>query len=348
MTEPIRIGVLDDLAAGEEPVVDVARWLRLAADELAAAGRLDRPLEILHGLGRGLPAGSAAAVERAFRALAGEGVLLVVGPAVGDNALAIAPLAERLELPTLNWAGSELARGSWNFHLQVGSHEEEPELLAEFLARRGARRVIPCCDRSPIGARYRDFFLAAAERAGLSLAGLTSCPPLAADPAALELPAATADALVYLGFGAALPALAAALAERGTPPLLASSSAALRGHHDPALARALEGWHYVDLYHEGNPVLAALLARPHCQGAHPAGAARGWDLARLALEGIARSPRLDRAGVRAGLEAVKRLPAAQGHPGTLLGFGHWQRAALQGPYLVLRRWRDGRSEAVAD
>jgi len=40
---------------------------------------------------------------------------------------------------------------------------------------------------------------------------------------------------------------------------------------------------------------------------------------------------------------VKWLPAAQGHDGTMLGFGHLDRGALHGRYLVLRRWSDGHS-----
>ena len=38
-----------------------------------------------------------------------------------------------------------------------------------------------------------------------------------------------------------------------------------------------------------------------------------------------------------GLEQVKWLPAAEGHEGTLLGFGNHDRGALHGRYLVLRR-----------
>jgi hypothetical protein len=40
---------------------------------------------------------------------------------------------------------------------------------------------------------------------------------------------------------------------------------------------------------------------------------------------------------------VKALPAATGRPGTLMGFGNWDRGALKGEYLVLREWRSGRS-----
>ena len=40
---------------------------------------------------------------------------------------------------------------------------------------------------------------------------------------------------------------------------------------------------------------------------------------------------------------MKWLPAAEGHEGTLLGFGKYDRGALHGRYLVLRQWLDGKS-----
>ena len=58
------------------------------------------------------------------------------------------------------------------------------------------------------------------------------------------------------------------------------------------------------------------------------------------------SRHLTRAGVKEGLERVKRIPAAMGVDGTWMGFGLWDRAALKGEFLVLREWRDGRSVQV--
>ena len=69
-------------------------------------------------------------------------------------------------------------------------------------------------------------------------------------------------------------------------------------------------------------------------------------LGRLVAESVARSAHLTRDGVKDGLEQVKRLPAASGLDGTIMGFGTWDRAALKGTYLVLRRWQGGRSIQV--
>ena len=168
MAAPMRVGVLNDMSDGPPRPADVERWLRLAIDELIEAGRLDRDVEFVHSFGLGLPSGTAAAVERAFAELVEQDVLVVVGPAIGDNALVATPVAERYRVPTINWAGSERARSEYMFHLQVGSHEDESLVLARHLAAIGARRVGVVHDRSPIGRRHVDFLLAEAEVLGLA------------------------------------------------------------------------------------------------------------------------------------------------------------------------------------
>jgi len=126
MATPMLVGILNDMSEGPPPPGDTERWLRFAIDELIGTGRLDRDVEFVHSFGLGLPSGTAAAVERAYDELVDHDVLVIVGPAIGDNALVATPVAERHRVPTINWAGSERARSEYMFHLQVGSHEEEP------------------------------------------------------------------------------------------------------------------------------------------------------------------------------------------------------------------------------
>jgi branched-chain amino acid transport system substrate-binding protein len=71
-----------------------------------------------------------------------------------------------------------------------------------------------------------------------------------------------------------------------------------------------------------------------------------YDLGRLVAEAVARARHLTRAGLKEGLERIKRIPAAMGVDGTWMGFAHWDRAALKGEFLVLREWKDGRSVQV--
>jgi len=343
MTDPYLVGVLDDTGSsagrGLEP------WLRLAAEDLEASGRLDRGIEFVHAASLGLPQGTAANVEHAYRELVDHDVLLVVGPAVGDNALVATPLAEAAEVPTINWAGTERARGEWMFHLQVGSHEDESLVLARHLHGLGATRVGVIFDRSPIGQRHLSFFVEEAAVLGLSLGASASIHPLAeeAEAQAAAVISTRCDAVCYLGLGLSAPAVGGALRAAGFEGSRVMNTAGLRGW-DPVFAAQVDGFWYLDMASEHNEELRRLSAREHLGFREAASACRGWDLGRLVAEGLARAPERTRAGVRSGLELIKWLPAAEGHEGTQLGFGHRDRGALHGRYLVVRQWVDGESQ----
>ncbi len=217
MPEPYRVGILHDMAAGPGgPGGDPTDLLQVAVDELREAGRLDRGVEFVPAHGLGLPEGTAAAVERAYRRLVDDDVLLVVGPAIGDNSLVVTPLAERYRMPTINWAGTERGRGEWMFHLQVGSHEDESLVIARHLAEVGARRVAVVYDRSPIGRRHLQFLQDEADVLGLRISG-TAGVAVSAQAAEEEVGAVLggADAVVYLGLGLAAPAVARAVTAAG-------------------------------------------------------------------------------------------------------------------------------------
>jgi branched-chain amino acid transport system substrate-binding protein len=350
MAAPIRVGVLHDMTDevdDELPGSSIEERVRPAIDERIASGRLDRDVELVHAAGMGLPEGSAAAVERAFRDLDAQGVLLVIGPAVGDNALVVTPLADAARLPTINWAGTERARGEFMFHLQVGSHEDESVLLARHLAAQGVRRVGVIFDRSPIGRRYTAFLEAECEVLGIELTARAGIAPLADDATAevAAVRASGADALVYLGLGLVATVVGGARRDAGWDGPAVMNSAGLRGY-DPAFGAEIDGWVYIDMVADDNAVLAALQARSRGATMSPMTLAVGHDLGQLVAEGLARAPELTREGVRDGLELVKLIPAAEGRGGTTLGFGHWDRGALHGEYLVLRQWRGGSSVEV--
>jgi ABC-type branched-subunit amino acid transport system substrate-binding protein len=163
-------------------------------------------------------------------------------------------------------------------------------------------------------------------------------------PAVAAARDAKPDALAFVGFWRAAHGLAVELKARDWAVHAVASSALMYGHADPAWARDWDGWTYVDTFSEANPRFAALSRTAAAAGRTVGpGEAGAYDMGRLLAEGIARAPELTRAGIRAGLERVKALPAASGRAGTLMGFGNWDRGALKGPYLVLREWRAGRS-----
>ena len=351
---PIKVGVLNDLAEG--PSTDLAagggveHYLRVAIDEVRATGRLDRDVELITAYGLGLPRGTAAAVERAYAELVAQDVLVVVGPAIGDNALVATPLADAACVPTIHWAGTGKARSEWMFHLQVGSHEDEAAVLVRQIVTTGARSVGLVYDRSPIGKRYAAYLESECEVHGLEITGRRTVSPVVGEASA-EVGAVMAtapDALVYLGLGLSGRAVAAAKRAAGWDAPAYMNSAGMFGHV-PEVGADLDGWTYVDMYSDTNTTLAALRERlgpdhgPERAGASPA---YGYDLGQLVAEGLARAPELTRAGVRDGLELIKWVPAVEGHEGTMLSFGTQDRGALHGRYLVLRRWDQGTSVQV--
>jgi branched-chain amino acid transport system substrate-binding protein len=349
VTSPIRIGIIDDgvgsrdaAASGDGGAVykQLELDMQLAVDKVAGEGRLDRPVEFVHAEGIGLPSGTAFAVEQAVATLVAQGVLLIVGPGTGDNAIVATPLADRYEMPMINWSASERARSQWMFHLQVGSHEDESILMARYLAAHGLRRVGVVYDRSPIGRRHVEFLAEEGELLDVNVSTRVAIHPLETDASGVVggLREQGVDGLVYMGLGWAGREVARARTALGWDVPRIMNAAGMRGA-DPDYARDIDGWAYPDMYSDDNELLAHLRSSLGDDRRRVGGLAFGYDMGQLVAEGIARAPELTRSGIKDGLEHIKLVRAAEGHEGTTLGFGKWERGALKGRYLVLREWR---------
>ncbi len=343
---PLRIGILrDHPGAGGDAF---ARIVRLGCSEVLAARGVAASVELVEEQADGLPRGSAAAVEAAFERLAARGVLAIIGPAISDNGMIARDLADTARLPCINWTGGEETRSEWMFHYQVGSLEEEPAFLALHLAETEVQRVSLVDDRSLVGRRYADCFVAAAARHGIAIRRHVHAAQGADFGAvAQELRAAGGD-VVYLGLWWAARELALAIAAAGWRPRVFANSALMYGHASFEWRRDWEGWVYVDGYSDANPVLRGVLARLGAQApaVAPVTVAAAYDMGRLVAEGFAAAPERTRASLKLGLERVKLVPAALGAAGTTMGFGRWDRAALKGRYLVLRAWRGAESREL--
>jgi ABC-type branched-subunit amino acid transport system substrate-binding protein len=335
----VAVGILRDHpgAGGER----FARALELGLADVRAGGRLAHDVTLVEEEAEGLPRGTRASVEAAFARLAARDVVAVVGPAITDNGLVVRDLADTARVPCINWTGGEVTRSAWMFHYQVGSLEEEPAFLARRLADGGLRRVALVNDDSLVGRRYVECFDDAASRHRLDVRRVP-----AAEVARTGRDDAT-DAVLYLGLWDAAHDLAIALAAADVRPRVFANSALMYGHARPDWRRAWEGWCYVDAYSERNPVLADVTSRLGAAAGPPVTVGAAYDMGRLVAEGIGARPAPTRESVQAGLERVKALPAALGTPGTTMGFGRWERAALKGGFLVLRAWRGGASVEVA-
>lgn len=256
-------------------------------------------------------------------------------------------LADRAELPIVNFTGGEHTRGEFAFQYQVGSLELEPAVLTERLVERGLGTAAVVHDHSPVGRRYATAFEEARAGLGIEVTGTAAVSPLREDlgDVVARLRSGSPDALVYLGLGVTSRPLAVALAEAAWTVPVVANSALMFGYARPEWRAGWRGWEYLDSVADDNDERRALRDRAPEVAAGPLGCA-AYDAGRLLGEALVRTEHLTRAGLKEGLERVKRLLATSGYPGTTMGFGHYDHGALEGRYLVLREWRDGRSVQV--
>ncbi len=342
---PILIGVLYDFPQADGGA-SFEEGVRLGLGE--AAGRLDRPVELVARHARGLPGGSAHEMSTTFAELASTGVLASIGPSISDNGLIVGPMADAIGLPCVNYTGGEQTRGRYMFHYPVGSLGEEPAVLVRHLVGQGCTSVAAVYDNTPVGRGYADFLREACESAGVELAAAAAVAPLADDVGATvaRLRSAEPEALVYLGLGVAARPLALAVAAQRWDVRVVANSSLMFGYTRRDWREGWEGWVYVDTVADDNTERQRLREKSKRIAAGPVGVA-AYDIGRLLGEAVARSAHLTRGGIRDALERVKLLPAASGLEGTTMGFGHYDHGALKGRYLVLRAWEGGRSVQVA-
>jgi ABC-type branched-subunit amino acid transport system substrate-binding protein len=342
---PFKVGFLNEGIADDPETFErtFGNIIRFRFDEALEAGEVDRPIELVVRSGRGLPRGTAQAVCDAWTELADAGVLLIIGPGITDNCMAVTPLFEQRRIPTINFPGTTHSRGRYGFHYQIGALYGDGPLIARAMTRRHLGSVAVIRDRSPIGAEFFEYFEGECERSGLAISQDIKCSPVSEDlyDHAQEAARANPDALVYLGFGGVLLDLSRALKRVGWDPPRFTTSAGMHFYSkSPEEKREMSGWVYVDQVDEDNVTLREMLDRFEKRtGTRPFDpfAAGMYDMATLAVLGIRYATVHTAEGVTEGLERIHQVPAALGGAGTVQGFGPWERTALKGPdYLVLR------------
>ena len=137
--EPIKIGWLGSALDGPDGGYD--RIHRLAFDEAAEQGLLDRPVEFVLHPENGLPQGSAKNATDGFRYLVDEGCIGVAGAYSSDNAITVGPLANELEVPLISWCGTERLHGDYCFRLGNGDCGGDAALVVAWLKQNGHERV---------------------------------------------------------------------------------------------------------------------------------------------------------------------------------------------------------------
>jgi ABC-type branched-subunit amino acid transport system substrate-binding protein len=351
---PARIGLLIDYldpSGGYDE--NVLPTLQLVADEYLESGIIERPVEFVVRAVQGLPNGTFRAVRDAFDDLVAEGVVVIFGPWVSENGVALAPYMEAAdEVACITMAGSETMLGDWVFGLPAGSMEEEPIIIATVAALDGCRSVGIAFEDSLIGAEYLRTTRVACHAAGIQITAEVPIPQVEADKqAAMSLLAVDQpDAILHVGFGLGIVGMNASLEAIGWMPPRYTTTAFEFGATSRWWARQLAGWIGLDQYDERNETAQDFLDRferrydrrpeyffpPYC-----------YDVGRLMMLAIAQAKPLTGAGVKGALERIKMLPAASGAPGTRLRFGRFIRHGWMGSeFLVARRMLPDGSRSV--
>jgi len=352
---PARVGILiDTFRDAEHPYSeDMLPVFQLVADEFAAEGRLERPVDFVVRTALGLPKGSFRAVRDAFHELVEGGCLVVFGPLVSENGEPLRPYVEDLaEVPIISMAGTETMLGEWVFALNNGSMPEEPRIMAAVATYDGCRTVGIVQEASLIGDEYVRSMRAACREYGLRVTGEVAIPQVEAGKRAAmeELAREKPDAIMHVGFGLGLFGINEALQELGWAPRRYTTTAFEFASHDPQARRLLAGWIGLDSYDERNTVGQQFLDRYEARhGRRPASflTLYHYDMARVIMTALSDARPLTGRGVKEALERIKMLPAASGAPGTRLRFGRYLRQGWMGSeYLVARRVLDDGSATV--
>ncbi|CAN5228185.1 hypothetical protein BH10PSE13_BH10PSE13_16820 [soil metagenome] len=343
---PHKIGVLIDWKAPALTRI-FTEMLEFAFQNALDTGVIDRPVALVVREVLGLPTGRSHDVLEAWKDLAAEGVLAVIGPHTSENALVVRDHIENVgHIPSIGWPGSDAWQGHWTYGLNQGSFPEEPALMANFLAHRGARTVAVLVETSVTGQGYLPFFRRAARTEGLTIVETVEISPVSTDmtAAAERLHAAGADAIAYLGFGIAINAFNRACEEKGWDPLRIATVGMLLTPFMPEGMRGARGFYGLDLYDErnevGQNVIAGFAAR---YGYRPDNyyAVNVYDLGNIIAHALGDAHPVSPAGVRAALDRIKWLPAASGGPGLMISYGPMVRSGWTGSnYILVRRILD--------
>lgn len=356
--EPHRIGMMTGIPHRPMFADHFIDALRFTFADAFESGLIDRPVELLVRKYNGQPQGPAHRSIEVFRELVEEQhVLGVAGPFTTDNCLPILPHVNSLGVPTVTLCGTQQWSGPAAFNLSNGGMADEPTVIGAWLKSEGMSRVGILKDAGHIGDEYVSYFRNAAQMNGLAVLLEVGVSPVATQERVTDavglLKDVRPDVVVYLGVGGAVtPKLNPAFEVHAWSPTRIMGTAFVSATVSPERNKMMDGWFGVDQYDERNTVLTELIDRHEAwSGQRPVPGsplACGYDVGRSLALGLARMPIATPDGLRRGLETIRRLPAANGAPGTIVTFGPEDHRGYKGAdYLIIRRARGGTTEFVA-
>ena len=358
--EPIKIGYLMDFILSDdypqERRDDLTIPFDMVFDDALEHDLIDRPIEIIYREVEGLPKGTVKAVIDAYEELVDLGCLVIFGPHIGDNAVAIQEaLNEKFKVPAISVTGSDQALSEWFFSFPMGSHFDEPIFWTDLLVKRNLRDVGVLMEASLVGEHYIANFRKACAARGIRIVAEATIAQTAQDVTAAvrKLHEGKAQAIVHAGFGFGVVFVNPALAELNWDPPRFAGTAFENAWINQVMWDAFMGWTGVDQYDEDNQVGQKFLddfERLHDRRPEWCVPVVNRDVAVTILHALRDAHPLSPRGVKEALERVKSIPAASGAPGTRISFGNWIRRAWMGcGYLVARELEpDGVNSRLVD
>jgi len=350
--EPFRIGVLLDQALGTPVPEHFTRALQLALDDGHASGLLAKPAELVIRSVNGLPFGRFDRVVTAWKELVeDEHCIVVAGPWLSENAIALHPLIEAGHVASLSMASVLQWHGENCFAFQNGAPPEDMALAIGYIAAQGCENVAIVHEANSFGEECHQHARVQARRLGLRLAADHVWTADGQDAAELlaRLRRTDAQALLYLGYGFdGHEFIRLAGASDWTVPMLVGSI--LMGATTPDYGYGyeladFEGWTGVDQFDLRNPATQDFLDRYEKQyGERPqhSYATHGYDWGMTLVEALHVARPATPLGLRAALESVRNLPAVTGSAGTTIGFGPHDHRGFKGSrWVSLSTIRDG-------
>jgi branched-chain amino acid transport system substrate-binding protein len=347
---PIRIGYLADIDTGAL-LGDCLDAAVLACEDALNDGVGYRPIEITPMIARGLPRGEARTTVEGYHKLCDAGCLLVIGPYITDNALALLPAMNERHVPLLSTNGAKDFHSYYGFTIGNGGVSEEGSIMAGWLSQRQFRRVAMVTEVSPGGQEYSSAFRAAAHRNGVEIIAevfIQTTGDGLADGLKYLRDEVHPEALAYCGYGYPTAMFNPILSDLGWDLPKIMSTAFMWYINESRILNDLEGWYGVDQIGdevgEPNPNYLPMVGRfqaRYGRRVYHAMVGVTYDGTRAALAGIAAANLLTPDGVVQGLEKLTMLPTVVGGPRTYISFGPYDRKGLKGDWLTIRHVVDG-------
>ncbi len=346
----MKIGYLIDIDTGAL-LGDCLDAAILACEDALADNDLFRPIELIPKIARGLPRGEARAAVDGYEALCDEGCLIVLGPYITDNAMALLPAMERRHVPTLSTNGAKPFHSYYGFTTGNGGVSEEGAIMAGWLRQKGHQRVAMITEISPGGQEYSSAFRASARRNRLDVVSelmIETTGGGLAEALTVLRDEVKPDAIAYCGYGYPTAMFNPILHDLSWDPPRIMSTAFMWYINVSSMLDDLEGWVGVDQVGDEvgdpNPNFWPTMNRFERRfGRKVIHAMVGvtYDQTRAAIAGIAAATLLDPPGVVEGLERLTMLPTVIGGPRSYISFGPYDRKGLKGDWLSIRRVVNG-------